>query len=137
MKKTGKEKSKTKTIGRKNCLGNNSSQKTIRQIIKLIEEIKIADMDKINITGGVDKKIIKFIIKGISQKKINFKKTLYLKEELDLFTKNNIKHVIFDITSGIPGPVRIIKNIIIIPGELPKELYYENLIKKFTKKGRS
>jgi hypothetical protein len=130
---------KIKKLGKKNCLGNNSSKKTIQQVIKYLAETKIKQPDKIKINSALEgDRIIKLVAGAMIKKRINFKKARYLKNKLELLVNLKIKFVFFNRLAKIPGPIKIIDEILLIlPGDLPLSLHHENLSKKTYKQGRA
>lgn len=83
-----------------------------------------------------DKTTIDFFVEIFSKEKINHKKIIIVKDNINTFLNARIKYLIFNVSSPIPGPIKIINNILILPGKIPECLFHETRIINIYKKVR-
>jgi hypothetical protein len=118
-----------KSNRKKLLLGNNTSKSGYKKIIDKLVEIQIKTNNKLVIIS-FDKFHMNLIIKAWLKKKPNFKKSIYVKDNVKIIDEKKIKYVAFNQDLKIPGPITILENIIIIPGDLPTKLHQEEIEKR-------
>lgn len=76
----------------------------------------------------VDDLVVGILLKSFSEHNIEYKKIKVVENDINIFLNSKIKFVIFNTSSNIPGPIKIYKNILILPGIIPESLYEKNRI---------
>lgn len=105
-----------------------------KALVKIKEKNRRASLDKVDNRKFLlhlietDKGTIDFFVEIFSKEKINYKKIKIIKDDINIFLNTEIKYLIFNSSCSIPGPIKIIDNILILPGKIPACLYHEKRV---------
>ena len=113
---------------------NKSSQKTTEEAINYLAKAYARSIKEqrsgVHVLGCLEKEALQPIVEFYLRDQVDNVDLEYVRDDLGLIKNQSITHVIFNRNETSPGPIILLSKIVLVmPGEMPEKLYYENCSK--------